>query len=256
MPKQQASLDSFFGVKNKNPQQKTLTSFFKTDKENKKNDDNEEEEVVVKAHTKRESPTKQVSIKRRRQAIVDSDDDDDDDDEPVPMQLEKAIETKQEEKPKDEKESKTSAAKSPTPPPPKQEETQVKAKEEDNKDEVPPETPSNCPHRAKLVKQATKLAKAAKVPTTVDELTSTPVLYQDLVETLEKIEAIAGRLEIQKLLTTLFRRTLQSSPKDLYPIVYLASNSIAPAYECVELGIGDSILIKAIGEAYGTNPCK
>ena len=44
------------------------------------------------------------------------------------------------------------------------------------------------------------------------------------------------------------------NPKDLYPIVYLASNSVAPAYECVELGIGDSILIKAIGEAYGTSP--
>lgn len=35
-----------------------------------------------------------------------------------------------------------------------------------------------------------------------------------------------------------------------------ASNSIAPAYECLELGIGDSILQKAVGEAYGTKTSK
>jgi DNA ligase-1 len=44
------------------------------------------------------------------------------------------------------------------------------------------------------------------------------------------------------------------NPKDLYQLIYLTSNTVAPAYECVELGIGDSILIKAIGEAYGSNP--
>ena len=37
-------------------------------------------------------------------------------------------------------------------------------------------------------------------------------------------------------------------------LVYLASNSVAAAYECVELGVGDAILIKAIGEANGSNP--
>jgi len=37
-------------------------------------------------------------------------------------------------------------------------------------------------------------------------------------------------------------------------LVYLASNTVAAAYECVELGIGDAILIKAIGEASGSNP--
>jgi DNA ligase-1 len=40
----------------------------------------------------------------------------------------------------------------------------------------------------------------------------------------------------------------------MYQLIYLSSNSVAPAYECVELGVGDSILVKAIGEAYGTNP--
>ena len=55
-------------------------------------------------------------------------------------------------------------------------------------------------------------------------------------------------------MTTLLRQVLLRHPTDLYPLIYLASNSVAPAYECVELGIGDSLLIKAIGEATGTNP--
>lgn len=81
--------------------------------------------------------------------------------------------------------------------------------------------------------------------------------YVELCHVFEKIEAITGRLDIQSLLTDLFRKILSSgSPKDMYDVIYLASNSVAPSYECIELGIGDAILIKAIGEAYGTNPCE
>jgi DNA ligase N terminus len=84
-----------------------------------------------------------------------------------------------------------------------------------------------------------------------------PLLYLVVCETLEKIEGISSRLEIQSILTNLFRHVrFSSSPKDLYDLVYLCSNSVAPSYDCLELGIGDAILIKAIGEAYGTKPCK
>lgn len=84
-----------------------------------------------------------------------------------------------------------------------------------------------------------------------------PLTYLVFCNTMEQIEAISGRLEIQALLTNLFVHVIQSStPTDLYDLVYLSSNSVAPSYECIELGIGDAILIKAIGEAYGTNPCK
>lgn len=81
-----------------------------------------------------------------------------------------------------------------------------------------------------------------------------PVPYSVLCKTLSEIEAISSRLEIQSKLTKLFRLCLLKYPKDLITLVYLSSNSVAAAYECVELGIGDSILIKAIGEASGTNP--
>lgn len=83
---------------------------------------------------------------------------------------------------------------------------------------------------------------------------NSPIPYSVLCKTLSDIESISSRLEIQKYLTNLFRLCLLKNPKDLISLIYLASNTVAAAYECVELGIGDSILIKAIGEASGSNP--
>jgi DNA ligase-1 len=83
---------------------------------------------------------------------------------------------------------------------------------------------------------------------------NTPVSYSTLTETLSSIEAITGRLEIQNHLTQLFNECIRKYPTDLITIVYLASNSVAPAYDCVELGIGDAILIKAVAEASGSTP--
>lgn len=82
---------------------------------------------------------------------------------------------------------------------------------------------------------------------------STKMPYSDLCEAFEKIEAITGRLQIQEIMTELFQKQIAGgNPENLYPLMYLCSNSVAPAYECVELGIGDAILIKAIAESYGT----
>ena len=82
------------------------------------------------------------------------------------------------------------------------------------------------------------------------------VPYSALCDTFAQIEAITSRLSIQKLLTELFRQILETNTKDLLAVIYLASNSVAPAYECVELGVGDSLLIKAISESSGSNRVK
>ena len=92
------------------------------------------------------------------------------------------------------------------------------------------------------------------------ERTSVP--YVVLCQVFAQIEEITGRLQIQEILTKLLRQILlrransdnDTTCRDLYDVLYLASNEVAPAYQCVELGIGDAILIKAIGEATGTSP--
>ena len=59
-----------------------------------------------------------------------------------------------------------------------------------------------------------------------------------------------------KVPATASKATTTDNPNqsDLYTLLYLASNTVAPQHENVELGVGDGILIKAIGEASGTAP--
>lgn len=239
---------------------------------------------------KRESPTKHCAdatrIRKRRPVILDDDSDDDDDDrddgendsvgetaalnnedevsdEPLKDGAEggtskTCMSVKSDEAKEDGKAPrKDETSCKPEPPQTPDVSSGTTAKTEAPMDVVDAETDVSLDEtpveRRKLLHRAKKIAKAYKVELEVDPITS-PVLYADLVKSLEDIEAISGRLDIQAILTKLLRRVLQYSPQDIYAVVYLASNSVAPAYECVELGIGDSLLIKAISEAYGSKP--
>jgi DNA ligase-1 len=84
----------------------------------------------------------------------------------------------------------------------------------------------------------------------------TSVPYGILCEAFAQMEAVTSRLAIQEILTTLIRQVLLISPQHLITILYLASNSVAPAYDCIELGIGDALLIKSIAEATGSSHVK
>jgi DNA ligase-1 len=42
-----------------------------------------------------------------------------------------------------------------------------------------------------------------------------------------------------------------TTPRDLEHVVYLAFNQVSPAYEGLELGIGDALLVKAVVESTG-----
>ncbi|KAJ7225530.1 hypothetical protein GGX14DRAFT_639426 [Mycena pura] len=85
--------------------------------------------------------------------------------------------------------------------------------------------------------------------------TGEPVPYAALTKTFALIEATTKRLEKTALLTSflylVIKRSAKGDPKSLLQAVYLCINRLSPDYVGVELGIGESLLIKAIGESTG-----
>lgn len=78
-----------------------------------------------------------------------------------------------------------------------------------------------------------------------------PVPFSFLANTFEAIAEESKRLAITSLLTNSFRAIIEASPEDLLPTVYLCTNQVSPSHEGVELGLGDSTLIKALCQATG-----
>ncbi|XP_038063558.1 DNA ligase 1-like isoform X2 [Patiria miniata] len=77
------------------------------------------------------------------------------------------------------------------------------------------------------------------------------VPYIALAKTFDIIEATSGRLKTIEILTDFLTSVMVLSPKDLEMCVYLCLNKIAPAYEGIELGIGETLLMKAIAQGTG-----
>nr|XP_022318029.1 DNA ligase 1-like [Crassostrea virginica] len=77
------------------------------------------------------------------------------------------------------------------------------------------------------------------------------VPYLALAKTFEAIENISGRLKTIEILSNFFRSVIALSSNDLVQCVYLCLNKLAPAYEGLELGIGETVLMKAIAQATG-----
>ncbi len=77
------------------------------------------------------------------------------------------------------------------------------------------------------------------------------VPYNALSSTLLLIEETSARLEIIRILSNFFRSVLSLSPNDLVHCVYLCVNKVAPEYDGIELGIGETIIMKAIADSTG-----
>ena len=75
--------------------------------------------------------------------------------------------------------------------------------------------------------------------------------YLAFAKTLQAIEATSGRLKTIEILSNFFRSVMVLTPDDLLLSVYLCLNRLAPAYEGIELGIGETLLIKAIAQTTG-----
>ncbi|MDK2383745.1 MAG: DNA ligase, partial [Candidatus Korarchaeota archaeon] len=79
------------------------------------------------------------------------------------------------------------------------------------------------------------------------------MLFIEVAKYYERIEATSGRLEMIDYLKKLF---LETPPEILDKVVYLTLGSIAPAYEGVELGVGEKLLLKALSMATGISQDK
>ncbi|XP_013776200.1 DNA ligase 1-like isoform X2 [Limulus polyphemus] len=77
------------------------------------------------------------------------------------------------------------------------------------------------------------------------------VPYLALARTLEEIESVSARLKMIEILANFFRSVIVMSPDDLLCAVYLCLNKLAPDYEGIELGVGETVLMKAVAQATG-----
>ncbi|KAF5138582.1 DNA ligase 1 [Metarhizium anisopliae] len=78
-----------------------------------------------------------------------------------------------------------------------------------------------------------------------------PVPYAALCQTFSLIEMTTKRLIIMGHCSLFLRQVMRLTPDDLLPTVLLMINKLAPDYAGIELGIGESLIMKAIGETTG-----
>ncbi|KAI2630666.1 ATP-dependent DNA ligase [Hypoxylon sp. NC1633] len=120
-----------------------------------------------------------------------------------------------------------------------------KEEEEDDDEEEKPEVAAKA--REKI---QTKLSSKAKDPYP-DWKPGTPVPYAALCTTFSLIELTTKRLIITEHSCLFLRQVLRLTPDDFLPTVLLMINKLAPDYAGIELGIGESLIMKAIGETTG-----
>ncbi|KAM4016461.1 DNA ligase 1 isoform 2-T3 [Anomaloglossus baeobatrachus] len=77
------------------------------------------------------------------------------------------------------------------------------------------------------------------------------VPYLAIARTFEMIETESARLKNIETLSNFLRSVICLTPGDLLPSIYLCLNRLGPAYEGLELGIGETILMKAVAQATG-----
>jgi len=74
------------------------------------------------------------------------------------------------------------------------------------------------------------------------------VRLRELAQSFSRLEATSRRLEAVRIMAALLDR---AAPAERPPVVYLLQGQLRPAYEGVELGVGERLLARALARAYG-----
>lgn len=78
-----------------------------------------------------------------------------------------------------------------------------------------------------------------------------PASYSFLVHALTTLSSTRSRIAIINTLTNYLRCVILCHPPSLVPSLYLVTNSLAPSYLAVELGLGPSVITKALQQVSG-----
>jgi len=124
------------------------------------------------------------------------------------------------------------------------EEGMEEEEDEDDEDEKPEVA-------AKTREKVQSTLKAKTKDPYPDWKPGTPVPYAALCTTFSLIEMTTKRLIIAAHCSLFLRQVLRLTPGDLLPTVLLMINKLAADYAGIELGIGESLIMKAIGESTG-----
>ncbi|KAI4753008.1 ATP-dependent DNA ligase [Aureobasidium sp. EXF-3400] len=288
-PKQQATLGNFFAKPNGSaPQQSKLSFATKSKPEPKKPKTEDEEEVEDGPSDKKAASTQETAeeateqpkddvappkpTKTTKKRAVENKEEEEaaasEEEPPTKRQRKKPSKSASPKKPKQEPASdheepvkkekaapKKPAAKPPTPAKVEEEDIAMKDGSESDPQSEAEDVESD------EEEQPEKAAKArAKVQSTFKSNTKDPypdwkagdpVPYAALCTTFSKIEMTTKRLEIMAHCSLFLRQVLRLTPQDLQPTVLLMLGKLAADYAGIELGIGESLIMKAIGESTG-----
>ncbi|XP_955245.1 DNA ligase 1 (precursor), putative [Theileria annulata] len=92
-------------------------------------------------------------------------------------------------------------------------------------------------------------------PSTMCGKPNNSILFSLVSSVLQKSDDIfctgkGSRKSVLTLLSNFYRILIYYNPPDVIPVTYLLLNRIYPEYENIEVGVGDSLIIKAMSEAY------
>ncbi|KAK1239050.1 hypothetical protein MKX08_006111 [Trichoderma sp. CBMAI-0020] len=129
------------------------------------------------------------------------------------------------------------------------------AKEEEQSSESASEADSDAEPKPAVAAKARKaqqtMLQTKEKDAYPDWQPGTPVPYAALCKTFSLIELTTKRLIIMEYCSKFLRQVMRLTPDDLLPTVLLMINKLAPDYAGIELGIGESLIMKAIGETTG-----
>lgn len=121
--------------------------------------------------------------------------------------------------------------------------------------ELPQKRPLSPPHEksdSSSKKDALMSPKVRKISdNTAENTDQSSIMYRDLTSVFQRIESTTKRLEIVAYCTEFFLTVLHQNPHELSKVVYLFINRLGPDYEGLELGLGESLIIKALSESTG-----